>query len=267
MNTEPLAIWCNAYFPEPVMATIHRSIGPHRLLLSADIKNSNLIASGPDPLLEQAHIALGQPDPGQAARLPHLRWSHLTSAGYTRYDNAAVREGLARRGAVMTNSSSVYNEPCAQHVLAMMLSAARQLPASLAEQEDRAWRAAHHRVRCHLLLGQHAIIYGYGAIGSRLAELLEPLHMQVVGVRRKVKGNERIAMVATEAADQRLPTADHVINILPAAAGTQHYFDARRFDLMKRGATFYNIGRGNTVDQDALRAAWSPAAWRPPFWM
>ena len=45
------------------------------------------------------------------------------------------------------------------------------------------------------------------------------------------------------------------MNILPAAAGTEGYFDAGRLAKMKPGAIFYNIGRGTTVDQAALRSA------------
>jgi phosphoglycerate dehydrogenase-like enzyme len=33
------------------------------------------------------------------------------------------------------------------------------------------------------------------------------------------------------------------------------YFDADKFQRMKPGALFYNIGRGSTVDQEALLAA------------
>jgi hypothetical protein len=36
--------------------------------------------------LEEAAIAFGQPDPDTVFASPHLRWIHLSSAGYTRYD-------------------------------------------------------------------------------------------------------------------------------------------------------------------------------------
>jgi phosphoglycerate dehydrogenase-like enzyme len=55
--------------------------------------------------------------------------------------------------------------------------------------------------------------------------------------------------------NQLLGGADHVINILPASASTERMIDAGRLGAMKRGAVFYNIGRGSTVDQDALTEA------------
>lgn len=252
----PLTIWCNFAFPGPVMERLRHSLAGHNLLLPPDLQQSNLAGGTPDPLLAQADIAFGQPDPRQLIELSNVRWAHLTTAGYTRYDTPAVRDALTRRGAMLTTSSWVYEEPCAEHALAMMLSLARQLPPALLEQQtDRVWRQAHHRARSRLLVGQTAVLFGYGTIARRLSELLGPLGMNLIGVRRTPKGDEPIRIVPTVASDALLGQADHVVNILPAASGTAHYFDARRFGLMKPGAAFYNIGRGTTVDQSGLLSA------------
>jgi len=56
-----------------------------------------------------------------------LRWVQLTSAGYTRYDTADFRSWAKARGVIVTNSSSVYAEACAEHVFAFMLAQARLL--------------------------------------------------------------------------------------------------------------------------------------------
>jgi phosphoglycerate dehydrogenase-like enzyme len=239
-----------------VLDTLRRSLAGHNLLLPDDLQQSNLAGGSVDPLLARADVAFGQPDPRQVIEQTNLRWVHLTTAGYTRYDTPAVRDALAARGAMLTTSSWVYEEPCAEHALAMMLSLARQLPPMLLEQHsDRAWRQAEHRARSRLLVGQSAVLFGYGTIARRLSELLGPLGMHLVGVRRIPKGNEPIRIVPTAESDALLGQADHVVNILPAAAGTERYFDARRFGLMKPGAAFYNIGRGTTVDQPALLSA------------
>jgi phosphoglycerate dehydrogenase-like enzyme len=55
-----------------------------------------------------------------------------------------------------------------------------------------------------------------------------------------------------------LGEADHVLDALPLAPGTEGYFDARTFAAMKPTATFLNVGRGGTVVEtdliEALRA-------------
>ena len=263
VQASPLTVWSNAAFPPPVLAYLARELGAHQLVMPPLLQTSNLAAGEADPLLADADIAFGQPDPQQVIDLPRLKWVHLTTAGYTRYDNEKVRAALAARGGQLTTSSWVYEEPCAEHAMAFLLAMARQLPQMVVEQHGeptpgsgwRQWRQARHRGKSKLLMNQSAILYGFGTIARRLTEMLAPFKMNLVGVRRSIKGDEGIRAVTEADADNHLPYADHVINILPAAAGTDRYFTADRFSKMKPGATFYNIGRGTTVDQPALVAA------------
>src|SRR5215207_3843488 len=178
MTPAPLTIWCNTKFAEPIMARIKAAVAPHRLIVAANQQASNLVGSDRDPALAEADIAFGQPNPDQVLELPRIRWVHLTTAGYTRYDNDRFKTGLRSRGGALTNSSSVYDEPCAQHVLSMMLGLARQLPIALLDQHgSRRWPYLPIRATSHLLFGQTAILYGYGAIARRLVELLQPFRM------------------------------------------------------------------------------------------
>ncbi len=253
MNEAQLTIWTNAQFPAAVEQALADRIAPHRLLHATQMNRSNLAASAADASLEQADIAFGQPDATQITKLSRLRWVHLTTAGYTAYDRDEVRAALRGRNARLTTSSGVYDEPCAQQALAMMLALARQLPASLTSQmQERAWPQWELRGVSHLLNGQTALLVGFGAIALRLSALLAPFEMKLIGVRRQLGGDEPIAMIALEQLDDYLPLADHVVNLLPSNASTAKLMDARRFGLMKPGARFYNIGRGTTVDQDAL---------------
>jgi phosphoglycerate dehydrogenase-like enzyme len=255
MNT-PLTIWCNAHYPAPVMDALRRGIGPHRLV-QPDVRSaSNLVPASADPLLAQADIAFGQPDPQQVLAVPSLRWAQLTTAGYTRYDTESFRAAMKARGSILTNSSSVYDEPCAEHILAMMLAVSRQLPQCWADQATtRAWRSAEHRRRCHLLENQTALLLGFGAIARRLVELLAPFKMNLLAVRRTVTGIEPIRTFPFSQLSELVPAADHVLNLLPANASTEGLFDAGLIARMKPTAAFYNIGRGTTVDQPALQRA------------
>jgi phosphoglycerate dehydrogenase-like enzyme len=96
---------------------------------------------------------------------------------------------------------------------------------------------------------------GYGAIGRRLTELCAPFGLQITALRRRPRGDEGVPVRPISELDQLLPTADHVIDLLPANAESARLFDRGRFAAMKPGAIFYNIGRGTTVDQDALAQA------------
>jgi phosphoglycerate dehydrogenase-like enzyme len=254
----PLVIWCNADLPEAARALLEGATRDHRLV----IPGKGLVAAGgsgtPDPLLAGADVAFGQPDPAQLLATPRLRWIHLSSAGYGPYDGPELRAALAAQGARLTKSSLVYDEPCAEHLLAFMLAEARRLPEAFDNARGpRAWPQLPLRARSRRLGGQSVVIVGLGTIGLRLVELLAPFGMKVTGVRRSVAGDEPVPTFAwgSPGADRALADADHIVDVLPGGPGTRLAFDAARLASLKAGAVFYNIGRGTTVDQDALVAA------------
>jgi phosphoglycerate dehydrogenase-like enzyme len=256
MNSTPLTIWCNAKFPLEAQALLARGAGKHRLILAQSLEKSNLVGSGPDEQARAADVALGQPHPDDLIASASLKWIHLTSAGYTRYDRAGIRHALVKRGAMLTNSSMVYADPCAQHVLAFMFARGRKLHEAHAEQIARhGWPYQALRGRCEVLTGQSALIVGYGSIGQRLIELLAPFRMTITAARRKPRGDEPVQTIPASQIDQHLGSADHVIDVLPAGTDSHKFFSAERFARMKTSSVFYNIGRGDTVDQSALAAA------------
>lgn len=203
--------------------------------------------------LQAADIAFGYPHAPAVAASERLRWVHLHFAGYTSFDRADLKQTLAERGTILTNSSAVYDEPCAQHLLAMILGLARGLPAALDIQRgDRSWPMLPLRSRLPLLNGQTVLLLGFGAIARRLVELLRPLEMNVIAVRRAVSGDESVPVVSVSEVNEWLPRADHVVNILPANDESRNFLNAERIASVKPGAIVYNIGRGSTLDQNAL---------------
>ena len=237
-------VWSDLHLEGEARLRFQEAVAPYTLLLSSENPSA----------LTSAEIAFGQPDPEIVRVSPRLRWVHLTSAGYTRYDRDDLRAALTERDAILTNSSRVYDDPCAQHTLAMMLAFARQMPACLEQQRDaHSWRTGELRAHSFLLTGQTTLFLGFGAIGRRLAELLTPFGMRLIAVRRTPRGDEGVEIVGEEDLETVLPLADHVVNLLPESEATRGFMDTARFARMKPGAFFYNIGRGATVDQDALR--------------
>jgi phosphoglycerate dehydrogenase-like enzyme len=250
MTQTPLIIWCNNDFTAMDQAEVdllREGTTAHQLLLFNDHGPESLAA------LQQAQIAFGYPPPEVVLRAESLRWLQLNSAGYSDFDHEDIKTELKRRGVVMTNSSAVFDEPCAQHLLAMITSLARQLPNALDEQRgDRAWSMLPFRSQSRLLNGQTVLMLGFGAIARRLVELLTPLNMRLLAVRRHVTGDELIDVFEISRVEELLPLANHVVNILPANEQTKSFLNHSRLKLLKPGAILYNIGRGVTLDQDAL---------------
>ena len=258
LSAMSLTIWCNAKLKDGADARLRAELKArgHRLV-EAKVASASVLAGGEsDAAIAEADVAFGQPAVEDCFRYERLKWVALTTAGYTRYDREDFKEALRKRGGALTNASAVFAEPCAQHVLAMMLGLGRQLPQSLeAQRGGRTWDYYERRAASRLLTGQTVLLLGFGAIGQRLAELLAPFRMKVVALRRQTRSESAVRIIAMEQLSSALGEADHVVNILPDNDATKDFVNARRLACFKRGARFYNVGRGTTVDQKALMEA------------
>jgi phosphoglycerate dehydrogenase-like enzyme len=256
MTSRTFTVWTNLHLTERALASLQSGLGSHRLVRAAESTTCFQPMGRHDPALAEADIAFGQPEADQCVACARMRWVHLASAGYTTFAGDDIRAQLIARGIPLTNSSSVYDEPCAQHALAFMLAEARQLPGSIRDQTTtHDWNTSPTRAASFLMKGQTVLLVGYGAIAKRLAELLAPFDLHLVGFRRHPRGDEPIEVHAMAELSDWLARADWIIDMLPAAGDTAGFFDGAKFAAMKTGATFINIGRGATVDQPALLAA------------
>jgi D-2-hydroxyacid dehydrogenase (NADP+) len=144
----------------------------------------------------------------------------------------------------------------AESLLAMVLFMNRKLGHAEQARRERAWdRAAY--VTTRPLSGQIALILGYGHIGAEMARVLSAVGLRVRGLRRDPTrapaGAEHVyALPELHAA---LSEADHVVCILPGDESTTPLLDAAALARMKTGAYLYNLGRGNAIDESAVREA------------
>jgi phosphoglycerate dehydrogenase-like enzyme len=246
------SIWTNLRFSNEAERYLIQETKGHRLIIvppGEDVLQVGTI----DLRLRESDIAFGQPNPEDLESSPRLRWGHISSAGYARYDTPELRAAFTKRQAVLTNSSGVFSEPCAQHALGWLLAESRQFyPAYRIQLTDRAWRQNELRDKSHLLGDQTLLIVGFGSIGHRLAELLRPFAASVFGYRRNPAPDPFAEVIGPDRLDAVMAVADHVVNVLPASPFSIHFFNAARFQSMKVGSCYYAIGRGTTTDQPAL---------------
>lgn len=196
-------------------------------------------------LLPQTEVIVGGISPEDVARACHLRWLQLGSAGANRILDALPA------GVILTNASGVFGVPIAEHVLALMLALTRMIPESIRAAQQAHWVQQTGRVE---LYGATCGIIGLGNIGTEVARRAKAFGMRILAVKRQPVGKPDFVDELWNLAglDHLLAESDHIVNCLPGTAHTHHLLDARRIGHMKKGACFYNIGRGNTVDEAAL---------------
>jgi phosphoglycerate dehydrogenase-like enzyme len=259
-------IFSDSPFGPNALSILEKGVAPHELIVPQTRVASVLGQPAPDPQFPLADIAFGQPDLESIRRSEWLKWIHISTAGFTRYDTPEFRALVAERGLIVTNSSTVYAAACADHVFGFMLAQSRLIPQALSSQAANGspeWTRL--REGSVSLRGQSVVILGFGGIASELVKLLAPYEMKITAMRRSPRGDEGFPTVTTADLPAALATADHVINILPDNAASQKFMNAGRFAQMKAGSVFHNIGRGTTVVQDALldalRSGHLAAAW------
>lgn len=179
-------------------------------------------------------------------RAPELRWIQMTSAGV---EHIMPFDWLPR-SVVMTNNSGVHSEKHGEFALTAILMLNHNLPTLIANQREARW----HTVFGSPLRGKTLAIIGVGHIGGSAARHAKTLGMTVLGVRRSGAGHRYVdEMYKPAEIGKVLPRADFVLMTLPLTGETRTLIGRRELESMKPGAGFVNLGRGATVDYDALR--------------
>jgi phosphoglycerate dehydrogenase-like enzyme len=177
---------------------------------------------------------------------PKVRWYHSLGAGVERL---VVLPEFRERRIVLTNNSGAMDIPIAEHVIALVLAAAKRLNLYRDQQARSEWKDQ----RQEELRGATLVVYGLGSIGAETARLGAALGMRVLGVRRSsvpVPGVERIVppdRLAEVAAD-----ADYLAVCAPLTALSEGAVSRAVIERMKPTAWIINIARGPIVDETAL---------------
>ena len=192
-----------------------------------------------------------------AARLTRLRWVQTLAAG----PDAVLAAGFGP-DVTVTSGRSLHDGPVAEHALALVLASVRRLDVLGAAQRAHRWDVDVNRAQADpataarwTLDGARVTIWGFGSIAARLAPLLSALGAEVTGVAGSRGERHGFPVVTDDDLPDVLATTDVLVSLLPAVDSTRHALDAARIDQLPDHAVFVNLGRGATVDEDALVAA------------
>jgi phosphoglycerate dehydrogenase-like enzyme len=182
-------------------------------------------------------------------RSPELQWVHTHSAGADRPIYAELRA----RGVAVTTSSGANAQVVAQTALAGLLALARRFPQLMAAQREQRWAPLQAGPAPRDLVGQTAVLIGWGPIGRALQPLLSLLGLRVTVVRRgsDSAGPGLPTLPFTQLA-RALPGADWLVLSCPLNAETHGLIDAAALAALPRGAHLINVARGEVVVQSAL---------------
>ncbi len=163
-------------------------------------------------------------------------------------------EEATRRGIVVNNLPGVFTEEVADHTLALLLAAARQLPRL--DREMRQGRQPRDMGCIHRLAAQTVGIVGFGLIGRAVATRCQAFGLRVLACDPCLTPAVAAAagVTATDL-DTLLAEADYLCLLCPLLPATRGMLAWPQFRRMKRSAVLINTARGELVNEDDLAAA------------
>ena len=169
--------------------------------------------------------------------LGNVKWIHTLAAGV----ELLPFDLLQRTSVVVTNSRGLYADALGEFAITAMLWFAKDLRRMLRNQDARVWEP----YTVERLEGRTAGIIGYGGVGEAAGRRAAALGMRVIPVRRRQEFGEPTV-------DDAMAQSDYVIVSTPLTPRTYRLITRERIALMKPHAVFINLGRGATVDEEAL---------------
>jgi phosphoglycerate dehydrogenase-like enzyme len=186
-----------------------------------------------------------------ASGAEHLVVIGRSGAGYDKIDLAACTE----HGVAVFNAPMALNHSTASAALLFMLALAKRLP-----DQERVVRQGRWDRQAVVMGGELRDrtlgIVGLGHTGRELARLVAPFAMRLLAFSPHADAVEAQALgVRLTSLEEVLRDSDFVSLHCRLTEATRRIIGPAQLALMKPGAYFINVGRGELVDQPALAAA------------
>lgn len=163
-------------------------------------------------------------------------------------------EAATCRGVVVVNAPGGNTYAAAEHTLALLLAAARRVPAADASLKAGFWRRSEFLgVELH---GKVLGLIGLGRVGAEVARRALSFDLRVLAYDPYVS-TEHARRLGVEVASLRglLERADFISLHTPLTERTRGLIGADQLAWVKPGAMLVNCARGGLVDESALLAA------------
>ncbi len=168
-------------------------------------------------------------------------------------DNVDV-DAATERGVLVVNAPTSNIHSAAEHALALLLAAAREIPAADASLREHTWKRSSFSGT--EIFGKTVGVVGLGRIGQLVAQRLAAFGAHLIAYDPYVSP-ARSAQLGIEllSLDELLSRADFISVHLPKTPETAGLIDKEALAKTKPGVIIVNAARGGLVDEAALADA------------
>ena len=218
--------------------------------LEQNFRHQEFIYCLPEELTEEklsdVEVILGNVPPEILKYAKALKWLQLNNAGTEGYCDGALPEEV-----LLTNATGAYGLAISEHMVGMLFELQKKLNLYSRNQREHVWRSEGH---VRIIEGSRVLIIGLGDVGTAFARKMKGLGCRTIGIKRrearKPEGVDDLFLM--DRLEKQLPLADIVALCLPGNEDTRHLLNEERIAMLKQSAVVLNVGRGITVDTDAL---------------
>jgi len=196
-------------------------------------------------------VILGSLTPEAVCDSKKLKWLQLWSAGSDLFQ----KFGKFPEGAVLTNGSGAYGLTISEHLIAMIIMLKRKLYVHYKDQLECKWGAGVGEISS--IYGSTILIVGLGDLGLEFARKAKVMGAEIIGVRRSARPAPDFVdeVYTVDKLDELLPRADIVVVSVPDTDATKKMIGKKQLAKLKKSAIVVNVGRGATIDTEALTEA------------
>jgi glyoxylate/hydroxypyruvate reductase len=178
-----------------------------------------------------------------------VKWVHSLGAGVDRF----LHKKVWNEEVLLTRTICSFGQRIAEYSLSYILGDLQLHDSFQKQQQQKKWEPRTPK----LLSDQKVLVYGTGEIGQMIAKVFASFGVEVMGVSLSGTSKDYFKEVMTlDSHFPRLGEMNYILNTLPLTEQTEELFNHAIFNQLSN-AGFINVGRGASVDEEALLQALS----------
>ncbi len=203
------------------------------------------------PYVTEEILSKARPEAGGKLKLIFIPWT-----GVDRLDLSLVKKYNIPVANSHGNARTI-----AEFGIALLLTAAKNIIHHDRLMREGDWSSRFRDYPSINITGKTIGLLGFGAIGTECAKLLQGFDVKLIACRRiPTKTTDQQKNLVSEIfpytdLQSFLEKSDIILNSLPLTNETKNFLGKEQFEQMKTGVIIVNVGRGETIDEEAFYEA------------
>ena len=180
------------------------------------------------------------------SKMNNLKYIQTTSIGI----DQIPLDKISNRDIIIANNKGGYSVPIGEWIVMSILEIYKDSRKLYEQQSNKKWKINFSITE---LSGKKIGFLGTGTLATEAAKRLQGFDVEIWGVNTTGSNKKYFdRCFSSEQMDEVFKHCDTVVATIPATKDTIGIINKDKFELMKKGSVFINVGRGNIVNEKDL---------------